>query len=97
MNSYIRQLFEGGIDYIKRILRGVIPLSDEEVREYFPGELDSGLYDRLFEFPDAVSYNKAIEVAEDEEISVEENEQANRLLVKDKQKVSDFTSELIQH
>ena len=95
MNSYIRQLFEGGIDYIKRILRGVIPLSDEEVREYFPGELDSGLYDRLFEFPDAVSYNKAIEVAEDEEISVEENEQANRLLVKDKQKVSDFTSELI--
>jgi len=95
MNSYIRQLFESGIDYIRRILRGVIPLSDEEVREYFPGELDSGLYDRLFEFPDAVSYNKAIEVAEDEEISVEENEEANRLLVKDKQKVSDFTSELI--
>lgn len=95
MNSYIRQLFESGIDYIRRILRGVIPLSDEEVREYFPGELDSGLYERLFEFPDAVSYNNAIEVAEDEEISVEENEQANRLLVKDKQRVSDFTSELI--
>tara|TARA_R100000388_G_scaffold24478_2_gene18733 strand:- start:4777 stop:6468 length:1692 start_codon:yes stop_codon:yes gene_type:complete len=94
MNSYIRQLFESGIDYIRKILRGVIPLSDEEVREYFPGELDSGLYDRLFEFPDAVSYNNAIEVADVEEIAVAENEKANRLLVKDKNKVSDFLIEL---
>ena len=94
MNSYIRQLFESGIDYIRRILRGVIPLSDEEVREYFPGELDSGLYDRLFEFPDAVSYNNAIEVADVEEIAVAENEKTNRLLVKDKNKVSDFLIEL---
>ncbi len=94
MNSYIRQLFESGIDYIRRILRGVIPLSDEEVREYFPGELDSGLYDRLFEFPDAVSYNNAIEVADVEEIAVAENEKENRLLVKDKNKVSDFLIEL---
>ena len=41
MNSYIRQLFEGGIDFVKRMLRGVIPLNDEEVREYFVGELGS--------------------------------------------------------
>ena len=94
MNSYIRQLFESGVDYVKRILRGVIPLSDEEVREYFVGELGSGLYERLFEFPNAEAYNKAIAIAQDEGIGIDENEQANRILVKDKNDVSDFTQEL---
>lgn len=94
MNSYIRQLFEGGIDFVKRMLRGVIPLNDEEVREYFVGELGSGLYERLFEFPNAESYNEAIAIAEDEDIGIDENEQANRILVKDKNDVSDFTQEL---
>ena len=94
MNSYIRQLFESGVDYVKRILRGVIPLSDEEVREYFVGELGSGLYERLFEFPNAEAYNDAIAIAQDEGIGIDENEQANRILVKDKNDVSDFTQEL---
>lgn len=94
MNSYIRQLFESGIDFVKRMLRGVIPLNDEEVREYFVGELGSGLYERLFEFPNAESYNEAIAIAEDEDIGIDENEQANRILVKDKNDVSDFTQEL---
>ena len=101
MNSYIRQLFESGVDYVKRILRGVIPLSDEEVREYFVGELGSGLYERLFEFPNLEAYNDAVEAAKDpqyrdneEEIQIVENEDAKRILVKDRNDVSDFTQEL---
>ena len=94
MNSYIRQLFESGIDFVKRMLRGVIPLNDEEVREYFVGELGSGLYERLFEFPNADAYNEAISVAEDEGISIDENEQANRILVKDRNDVSYLAQEL---
>lgn len=101
MNSYIRQLFESGVDYVKRILRGVIPLSDEEVREYFVGELGSGLYERLFEFPNLEEYNKAIAAAKqpverdsEEEIQIVENEDAKMILVKDKNEVSDFMEEL---
>ena len=94
MNSYIRQFFESGVGYLNRMLRGVIPLSDEEVREYFVGELGSGLYERLFEFPNAESYNEAVAIAEDEDIGIDENEQANRILVKDKNDISDFTREL---
>lgn len=101
MNSYIRQLFEGGIDFVKRMLRGVIPLNDEEVREYFVGELGSGLYERLFEFPNLEEYNKAIAAAKqpverdsEEEIKIVENEDAKMILVKDKNEVSDFMEEL---
>ena len=63
MNSYIRQLFEGGIDFVKRMLRGVIPLNDEEVRNTSWSELGSGLYERLFEFPNLEEYNKAVVAA----------------------------------
>lgn len=101
MNSYIRQLFESGIDFVKRMLRGVIPLNDEEVREYFVGELGSGLYERLFEFPNLEEYNKAIAAAKqpverdsEEEIKIVENEDAKMILVKDKNEVSDFMEEL---
>lgn len=101
MNSYIRQLFESGIGFVKRMLRGVIPLNDEEVREYFEGELGSGLYERLFEFPNLEEYNKAIAAAKqpverdsEEEIEIIENEGARLILVKDKNEVSDFMAEL---
>ena len=55
----------------------------------------------MFEFPNLEEYNKAVEAAKDpqyrdneEEIKIVENEDAKRILVKDKNDVSDFTQEL---